>query len=638
MQIQVVPLGAGQDVGRSCVLVTLGGKTIMFDCGIHMGYTDERRFPDFKYISRNGRFTQAIDAVIVTHFHLDHCGALPYFTEVHGYHGPIYMTYPTKALVPLMLEDFRKVVVDRLGESEHFSVQQIKQCMRKVTAVDLMQTIKVDDELEIRAYYAGHVLGAAMFYARVGDEVFGPSVLYTGDYNMTPDRHLGAAQVDRCRPDLLITESTYATTIRDSKRTRERDFLQQVHECVNNGGKVLIPVFALGRAQELAILVEEYWQRCGLTVPVYFSAGLTSKANLYYKLLVSWTNQQVKATHDRHNVFDFKHVQPFDRSYIERPGPCVLFASPGMLHTGMSLEVFKMWAHVDRNMIILPGYCVPGTVGNKLIGGHRGPLQVDARCTVDVQCKVAHLSFSAHADAKGILQLIRQAAPKNVMLVHGEAIKMEFLKAKIMRTLGIACYNPPNKERVAIPTAGVVHVDMSQRLVKRALQNALSVPSSSSQGALPPQPVDEVAVEGILLATGGAEGGSLRASLLEQDEAHAALGVQPHSLTLSCRVPYTDTDSLPGKRPRTDREGEGEGGAAAAAAAMTSARRRMQRWFGRDVDVEQSASGELSLRSFRATPAPPAVGSDVMELSCSWSFEDDSLAQRALALLTQPPA
>jgi hypothetical protein len=158
---------------------------------------------------------------------------------------------------------------------------------------------------------------------------------------------------------------------------------------------------------------------------------------------------------------------------------------------------------------------------------------------------------------------------------------MEFLKAKIMRTLGIACYNPPNKERVAIPTAGVVHVDMSQRLVKRALQNALSVPSSSSQGALPPQPVDEVAVEGILLATGeccpaslgghhaflwlpvaecallglttrshitsagGAEGGSLRASLLEQDEAHAALGVQPHSLTLSCRVPYTDTDSLP---------------------------------------------------------------------------------------------
>eukprot|EP00959_Pyramimonas_sp_CCMP1952_P284489 5947408-Pyramimonas_sp.AAC.1 len=165
MKIDVVPLGAGQDVGRSCVLVTLGGKTIMFDCGIHMGYNDERRyvqmcfarsscesrlgfapevarqamlFPDFKYISRTGNYTQrfdckqqAIDAVIVTHFHLDHCGSLPYFTEVHGYHGPVIMTYPTKALIPLMLEDFRKVLVDRLGDHEYYTSAQIKQCMRK---------------------------------------------------------------------------------------------------------------------------------------------------------------------------------------------------------------------------------------------------------------------------------------------------------------------------------------------------------------------------------------------------------------------------------------------------------------------------------------------------------------------------
>ena len=91
----------------------------------------------------------------------------------------------------------------------------------------------MDDELEIKAYYAGHVLGAAMFYIRVGQS----SVVYTGDYNMTPDRHLGAAWIDRCRPDLLITESTYATTIRDSKRCRERDFLKKIHETVDKGGK-----------------------------------------------------------------------------------------------------------------------------------------------------------------------------------------------------------------------------------------------------------------------------------------------------------------------------------------------------------------------------------------------------------------
>jgi integrator complex subunit 11 len=149
--------GAGQDVGKSCVIVTVGGKNVMFDCGMHMGFQDERRYPDFSFISKTGNYTQAIDCVIVTHFHLDHIGALPYFTEICGYEGPIYMTYPTKALAPLMLEDYRKVMVDRKGEQEQFSVLQIQQCMKRVTAIDLRQTIKVDADLEIRAYYAGHV-------------------------------------------------------------------------------------------------------------------------------------------------------------------------------------------------------------------------------------------------------------------------------------------------------------------------------------------------------------------------------------------------------------------------------------------------------------------------------------------------
>jgi len=142
-----------------------------------------------------------------------------------------------------------------------------------VTAVNLHQTVQVDEDFEIKAYYAGHVLGAAMFYVRVGSE----SCLYTGDYNTTPDRHLGAAQVDKLRVDLLITETTYATTIRDSKRLRERDFLKSVHDTVERGGKVLIPVFALGRAQELCILLETYWQRMNLSVPIYFSAGSVQK-------------------------------------------------------------------------------------------------------------------------------------------------------------------------------------------------------------------------------------------------------------------------------------------------------------------------------------------------------------------------
>jgi hypothetical protein len=133
-----------------------------------------------------------------------------------------------------LLEDYRKITVERKGETNFFTAQMIKNCMKKVIAVNLYESVQVDDELEIKAYYAGHVLGACMFYVKVGDQ----SAVYTGDYNMTPDRHLGAAWIEKLRPDLFITETTYATMIRDSKRCRERDLLKRIHKCVDNGGKV----------------------------------------------------------------------------------------------------------------------------------------------------------------------------------------------------------------------------------------------------------------------------------------------------------------------------------------------------------------------------------------------------------------
>ncbi|CAM6102771.1 unnamed protein product [Calypogeia fissa] len=533
MLIKCVPLGAGQDVGKSCVIVTIGSKNIMFDCGMHMGYQDERRYPKFSFLSKTGNYTQAISCVIITHFHLDHIGALPYFTEVCGYDGPIYMTYPTKALAPLMLEDYRKVLVDKKGEQELFSMAQIQQCMKKVTAVDLKQTIMVDNDLEIRAYYAGHVLGAAMFYCKVGDD----SVVYTGDYNMTPDRHLGAAQIDPLEPDLLITESTYATTVRDSKRAREREFLKKVHNCVSAGGKVLIPVFALGRAQELCILLDEYWERMNLSIPIYFSAGLTMQANVYYKLLISWTNQKVKDTFVTRNTFDFKHVSPFDQTQIDAPGPCVLFATPGMLSGGLSLEVFRHWAPSELNMVVVPGFCVAGTVGNKLISGKTTKLEIDKRSPLDVRCQIHQLSFSAHTDAKGIMDLVKHVNPRNVVLVHGEKPKMATLKARITSDLGIPCFDPANHETLEFSSRCTVKVSMSKEFVTANMEMAVSIVDpmrqlvrGKSYGL--PYTKERVSVEGVVLLD---EASKLK--ILHTAEAPVSMNVKQHDMTFTCEIP-----------------------------------------------------------------------------------------------------
>jgi integrator complex subunit 11 len=468
MTIRIVPLGAGQDVGRSCLILTIGNKNIMLDCGMHMGYSDNRRYPDFSYISKSGNFNQILDCIIISHFHLDHCGALPYFTEVCGYDGPIYMTHPTRAIAPILLDDMRKVVVERKGETNFFTADDVKNCMSKVIPVMLHETVFVDDDLEIKPYYAGHVLGAAMFHIKVGTE----SVVYTGDYNMTPDRHLGAAWIDKCRPDLLITETTYATTIRASKRSREQDFLHSVHQCVMAGGKVLIPVFALGRAQELCILLDSYWERTNLKIPIFFSAGLTERANQYYKLFISWTNEKIKQTFVDRNMFDFKNIKTFERHLIDEPGPMVLFASPGMLHAGMSLDVFKKWCGDPKNMIILPGYCVPGTVGAKVLAGEK-VIEVDKMTRLNVNIQVRNLSFSAHADSKGIMQLIQMCQPRNVMLVHGEARKMAVLKGKIESEMGIPCFDPANGTTVEIDSVETVPAAVPEDVVQRVLEKAV---------------------------------------------------------------------------------------------------------------------------------------------------------------------
>ena len=170
-------LGAGHDVGRSCVVVTLGDKRIMFDCGMHIGYKDSRRFPDFtKLTPHGGSLTSVIDAVVITHFHLDHCGTLPHMTEVLGYDGPIYMTAPTAAICPSLLEDYRHLMTDRRGEPNLYTAEDITACMRKVTPVALHERVHVGGGLSLGPYYAGHVLGAAMFHA----DNHGVSVLYTG--------------------------------------------------------------------------------------------------------------------------------------------------------------------------------------------------------------------------------------------------------------------------------------------------------------------------------------------------------------------------------------------------------------------------------------------------------------------------
>ena len=237
----ITPLGAGQEVGRSCHLLEFRGMTIMLDCGIHPGYDGMNGLP---YLDRVD--PEQIDVLLITHFHLDHAASLPYLTERTGFRGRIFMTHPTKAVIRLLLGDYLRLLDMRKAVAEDvlYTEAELLSCIEKIELMDFHQTITVGG-LTFYALNAGHVLGACMVWLDIG----GRTLLYTGDYSMEDDRHLMAAELPENKPDVLIVESTYGVQVHASRAEREARFTGTIERIVTRGGRCLIPVFALGRAQ-----------------------------------------------------------------------------------------------------------------------------------------------------------------------------------------------------------------------------------------------------------------------------------------------------------------------------------------------------------------------------------------------------
>lgn len=433
------------------------------------------------------------------------------------------MTHPTKAIIPLMLEDARKIeereekknsggmksqysnmqsqgmpgqetevrnpyvftIVEpgqqtlqkekdpNMFEATKMSKEMISKCIRRCSTIQLHETKEICG-IKLKTYYAGHVLGAVMFYI----EYNGISVVYTGDYNMTADRHLGGAWIEPLKPDLWITETTYANSIRDPKRAREREFFKTIHKTLDDGGKVLIPVFALGRAQELCILLETYWSRTGIKYPIYFAGGLSERANFYYKLFTNWTNEKIKKSFvsEDKNLFEFKNVKNFEWHMINSNTPMVLFATPGMMNAGTSLAIFKEWWGDERNWIIIPGYWSPGSVGHKVLNMQKR-LEIDKKF-YNVKWKVMSMSFSAHVDSKGIMEFLTYLNPSNIVLVHGDNEGMLDLKRKITDILKIPWLNPENHSTTVIPIIKKIPFSVSLNLFNYYYTNSLLSESS----------------------------------------------------------------------------------------------------------------------------------------------------------------
>lgn len=422
--MRIMPLGAGNEVGRSCIVLKFKGKTIMLDCGVHPGYSGHGSLPFF-----DGVDAEEIDLLLITHFHIDHVAALPHFTEKTNFRGRVFMTHPTKAVMQMMLRDFLRVS-NIAVDDQIYDDKDLNSCVAKVEIIDFHQE-KLHNGIKFTPYNAGHVLGACMYLIEIG----GVKVLYTGDYSLENDRHLMAAELPACSPDVLIVESTYGVQVHQSVVEREGRFTGQVEAVVRRGGRCLIPVFALGRTQELLLILDEHWQAHPdlQDVPIYFASKLAAKALRVYQTYINMMNDRIRKQIAISNPFQFEHIsnlkslEDFDDS-----GPSVVMASPGMLQSGVSRQLFERWCSDKRNACIIPGYVVEGTLAKKILSEPTEIVALDGR-VIPMNCTVEYISFSAHADFVGTSGFVEKLVPPNIVLVHGEKNEMMRLKSALAK-------------------------------------------------------------------------------------------------------------------------------------------------------------------------------------------------------------
>ncbi|KAG7271468.1 hypothetical protein CRUP_018502 [Coryphaenoides rupestris] len=422
-QLLIRPLGAGQEVGRSCIILEFKGRKIMLDCGIHPGLEGMDALPYIDLID-----PAEIDLLLISHFHLDHCGALPWFLQKTSFKGRTFMTHATKAIYRWLLSDYVKVS-NISADDMLYTETDLEDSMDKIETINFHEVKEVAG-IKFWCYHAGHVLGAAMFMI----EIAGVKLLYTGDFSRQEDRHLMAAEIPSVKPDILIIESTYGTHIHEKREEREARFCNTVHDIVNREGRCLIPVFALGRAQELLLILDEYWQNHPELhdIPIYYASSLAKKCMAVYQTYVNAMNDKIRKAININNPFVFKHISN--------------------LKSGLSRELFESWCTDKRNGVIIAGYCVEGTLAKHIMSE---PEEITTMSGQKLQLKMSvdYISFSAHTDYQQTSEFIRALKPPHVN-------EMARLKAALIREyedneqVHIEVHNPRNTEAVTLQLQG----------------------------------------------------------------------------------------------------------------------------------------------------------------------------------------
>lgn len=452
--MKVHVLGGGHEVGASMLLLETGESRVVVDCGVRMGGAGSA-LPDL-----GGLGPQPVDAIFLTHAHLDHSGALPLLhAAMPGV--PVYCTAPTRDIVRVMLLDALRVMEERMTREQDLPLyppEAVEALVGRMRTLPFGATVRVgrSERTAVRLLPAGHILGAAM--VSVDDPDGG--VLVTGDISLADQATVAGLAVPSERYHVVVAESTYGGRLHSDREAETNRFLAKVREVVGRGGKLLVPAFALGRAQELLLILLRAFRK-GLLPPIpVWADGLVREVCRAYTLHAGALAPFPRRLAERFgNPFlgVLEHVQPVSGGLAQRDAvlagpPCVIVSSSGMLTGGPSLYYVQRLAEGPQHCIALTGYQDEESPGRRLqelaAGGERTlPLP---GANVSVQCEVATYGLSAHIDGQELLQFLHRLAVEHAVFVHGEEEARRWLAARVAPA---AAHLPRNGEVLDIPPA-----------------------------------------------------------------------------------------------------------------------------------------------------------------------------------------
>ncbi|AOL15745.1 hypothetical protein BFU36_02270 [Sulfolobus sp. A20] len=421
--VRITALGGFQEVGRSAVLVETPESRVLLDVGLNPSVTQgERLYPMLDQLK-----LEELDAVVVTHAHLDHCGMIPFLFK-YGYEGPVYATPPTRDIMALMQLDSLDIA-EREGRPTPYSAKEVRKELLHTITLDYEEVTDIAPDIRLTFYNAGHILGSAIAHLHIGDGKH--NIVYSGDFKYARTRLLDKANDEFPRVDTLIMETTYGAKEQENREESELELLEVINKTLTKGGKVLIPVLAVGRGQEIMLVINDMMKKKLIPeVPVYVT-GLVDEVTALHNAYPEWLGREVRDSilYKDENPFTsefFKRIEGFKED-IAQGEPSIIIATSGMLNGGPALEFFKALAPDSKNSIVFVSYQAEGTLGRKVRDGAKEIQIIDRDGRVEnikigMEIKAIE-GFSGHSDRRQLLAFLRniQPKPKNVILNHGEA-------------------------------------------------------------------------------------------------------------------------------------------------------------------------------------------------------------------------